>query len=102
MRDEIAWPFIPIQSNISIASAQGCYLTTTDGQQLLDAAGGAIVVNVGHGRKRVADAVARATQHCTYVIPPWLTPSRQALIHRLQSEWLSDGLNRVHLCSGGS
>jgi len=102
MRDEIAWPFIPIQSNISIASARGCYLTTTDGQQLLDAAGGAIVVNVGHGRKRVADAVARAIQHCTYIVPPWLTPSREALMRRLQSEWLSDGLNRVHLCSGGS
>ncbi len=100
--DSIAWPFVPADRNVSIASASGCYLTTTTGQRLLDAAGGAIVVNVGHGRQSVVDAVAEATQHCTYVVPPWLTPSREALMRRLQSDWLRDGLNRVHLCSGGS
>jgi adenosylmethionine-8-amino-7-oxononanoate aminotransferase len=95
------WPFVPAQRNINIARAEGAYLYTTDGQRLLDAAGGAIVANIGHGRLEVADAVAQATQEATYVVPPWLTPSRERLLKRLP-DWLPDPFTRVHLACGGS
>ena len=50
------WPFLQSTRDIHVTGAEGAYLFTKNGP-LLDAAGGAIVVNVGHGRQEVADAV---------------------------------------------
>ena len=36
----------------------GCYILTSDGRRILDAAGSAAVVSIGHGRAEVADAMA--------------------------------------------
>ena len=38
--------------------AHGSTIRAADGREYLDAAGGAVVVNVGHGRQSIADAVA--------------------------------------------
>jgi len=84
-----------------IASTQGNYLVTPDGQQILDAAAGAIVANIGHGRAEVVEAAARALQNLTYVVPPFATEERIRLIERLTSSWLP-GLTRVGFTSGGS
>ena len=97
----INWPFIP-SNTLEIVSAQGVYLTTADGRQILDAAGGAIVTNIGHGRERVVEKVAEATRNTTYVVPPWITPSRRALVEALTEHWLPPELNHIHVTSGGS
>ena len=60
------WNFLKGKS-LSIARAEGACLYTSEGQEIIDGAGGAIVCNVGHGRPRVADAVRRATLDCSYV-----------------------------------
>ena len=39
-------------------SGDGAYITDQSGRRYLDAAGGAIVVGIGHGRRAVADAAA--------------------------------------------
>jgi taurine--2-oxoglutarate transaminase len=98
---ELRWPFLPSR-NISIQRADGVYLYDDKGKEIIDAAGGAIVVNVGHGRQRVADAVAKATKDYSYVVPPWLTPSRQAMLDALAEHWLPEHLTRVHCTSGGT
>ena len=95
------WNFLKGKS-LSIASAEGACLYTSEGQEIIDVAGGAIVSNVGHGRPRVADAVRRATLDCSYVVPPWLTPSRESLIETLRENWLPKSLTRAHFTSGGS
>ena len=95
------WTFLR-GGTLSIARAKGIYLYTSDGKQIIDAAGGAIVANVGYGRDRVADAVAKATRDCSYVVPPWVTPSREALITELRGYWLPERLTRAHFTSGGS
>ncbi len=97
----VNWPFLRT-ANPTIVRAQGPYLFSADGQRILDAAGGAIVANIGHGRERVAARVAEATRECTYVVPPWVTPSRQALAEALTRDWLPPGLGRIHVTSGGS
>ena len=97
---KLNWPFLP-NRNLSIERAEGVYLHTADGKKIIDAAGGAIVVNVGHGRARVADAVAKATKEVSYVVPPWLTPSRRAMLDALE-QWLPGRFTRVHCTSGGS
>lgn len=97
---EMHWPFITGR-NFQISKAEGACLFTPQGQTIIDAAGGAIVVNVGHGRQRVADAVAAATVETSYVVPPWITPSRQALLEALAG-WLPPQLTQVHCTSGGT
>ncbi len=98
---ELSWPFLKGR-NIYIERAEGVYLYNNEGRQILDAAGGAIVANVGHGRERVAEAVARATRDYSYVVPPWLTPSREAMVKELGDHWLPPELTRVHCTSGGT
>jgi adenosylmethionine-8-amino-7-oxononanoate aminotransferase len=98
---DVAWPFVPAPMP-EIVSASGVYLTRADGQQILDAAGGAIVTNIGHGRERVVEKVAEATRQTTYVVPPWITPSRRALVEALQAHWLPETLPHIHMTSGGS
>jgi adenosylmethionine-8-amino-7-oxononanoate aminotransferase len=87
---------------VAIARTEGPWLVTADGRRIYDAAGGAIVANVGHGRAEVADAVREALATETYVVPPFATPSRLRLTERLQTRWLPPGLTRCLFASGGS
>lgn len=96
------YPFVPLGGDVTIGRAEGAYLHTGDGRRVLDAAGGAIVTNIGHGRAEVAEAVAEATLREGYVVPPWLTPSRSRLVERLQADWLPRAFNHMHLTCGGS
>jgi len=82
--------------------AEGCTLHLADGRTLIDAGGGAVAVNIGHGRAEVADAVAEATRRVSYVLPPWVTEERIALVELLRERWLPEGLTRVGFTSGGS
>jgi adenosylmethionine-8-amino-7-oxononanoate aminotransferase len=47
--------------------AEGVWIEDSDGRRYLDAAGGAIVVNVGHGDRRVTDAIAQQVSRVQYV-----------------------------------
>ena len=96
------WPFLPGRDVPCIVAAEGAVLRDDRGREILDAAGGAIVTNVGHGRAEVAEALAREARERTYVLPPWSTPSREALAARLKAHWLPPSLDRVYFASGGS
>lgn len=98
---DVHWPFIPAAMP-EIVSTEDVYLIDAQGRRILDAAGGAIVSNIGHGRERVVAKVAEATRQTTYVVPPWLTPSRRALVGVLEQHWLPAALPHIHLTSGGS
>lgn len=47
-------------------SGDGPYITDSNGRRYLDAAGGAIVVGIGHGRRAVADAAAAQMAKIAY------------------------------------
>jgi adenosylmethionine-8-amino-7-oxononanoate aminotransferase len=98
------YPFVsrPGAQPLQIERAEGAYLITPDGRRILDAAGGAIVSNVGHGRSEVSDAFARGAAELSYAVPPFATPSRVALLERLRASWLPDALTRAAFTSGGS
>ena len=100
----VTWPFATFASMppVRIERAKGAYLYDASGREILDAAGGAIAVNVGHGRLEVANAMRDAAVQCSYAVPPWLTPQRERLIERLLADWLPPGLTRVHLTASGS
>ena len=50
-----------------ISHGDGIYLYDTQGRRYLDASGGPIVVNVGHGHAEIAQAMARQAQSAAYV-----------------------------------
>lgn len=102
MNDQDLWPFVPGRGSVRVVRAEGSWLEQADGRRILDAAGGAIVTNIGHGRDEVAEALARATRELTYAVPPWSTPAREQLVATLREHWLPAPLRRVYLASGGS
>jgi adenosylmethionine-8-amino-7-oxononanoate aminotransferase len=53
--------------------AEGSTIWDADGRAYLDAAGGAIVVNVGHGRRSVAEAMAEQAGRMAYAHPSAFT-----------------------------
>ena len=102
-RGDRRFAFVPgANTGPTIVASDGVYLHSSDGRRILDGAGGAIVGNIGWGRREVADAVAAAMSTGGYVIPLWPTPNRLALIDRLVERWLPAGLSQVFFTSGGS
>ena len=98
-----SFSFIPsAEAPPVVERAEGCTLYFDDGREVIDAGGGAVAVNIGHGRAEVAAAVAHATQRVSYVIPPWVTEERIALVETLRERWLPPELSQVALVSGGS
>jgi adenosylmethionine-8-amino-7-oxononanoate aminotransferase len=100
--DASRYSFIPGPGGPTIVGGQGAWLHTADGRRILDGAGGAIVANVGYGRREVAAAVHDVMATGAYVHPLWPTPSRLALVDRLRARWLPEHLSHVFFTSGGS
>jgi len=84
-----------------IDHAEGAWLHTADGRKILDAAGGAVVTNIGQGREEIAQLMAEEVRRANYVVPIWSTPQRQRLVERL-ARWTPPGLTRFFFTSGGS
>lgn len=86
-----------------ISGAQGCWLTTNDGDRLLDGMSGLWCVNVGYGREEIVEAVARQMRQlafyntffqCTH---PLATEFAQALAEQAPAH-----MNRVFFTNSGS
>ena len=84
----------------TVVGGEGSHLITDDGRRILDGAAGAIVGNIGWGRREVAEAMAAAAS--AYAVPLWPTPSRLALIDELVEHWLPAEFGHVFFTSGGS
>jgi len=85
-----------------VQQASGIYMINKDGKRFIDGPGGMWCVNVGHGRKEIADAMAEQVARLGYV-SPW-TASTEAsvlLAERLAAEAPGD-LNTVFYSTGGS
>lgn len=50
-----------------ISHGEGIYIYDTDGKRYLDGSGGPLVVNVGHGRTEIVEAMQRQAQAAAYV-----------------------------------
>jgi adenosylmethionine-8-amino-7-oxononanoate aminotransferase len=101
--DTTRYAFVPGgMQQPTIIGGSGCVLHSDDGRAILDAAGGAIVGNVGWGRTEVGAAAGAAMSACGYVIPMWPTPHRLELRDRLVERWLPEGFTNVYFTSGGS
>ena len=94
--------FVPHSVPLQVARAEGAYLYTPEGRSILDAAGGAIVANIGYGQEEIAEVAAETLKDIGYILPIWATPQKVALLARLRESWLPAGLTRASIVSGGS
>ncbi|GAA0936266.1 aspartate aminotransferase family protein [Virgisporangium aurantiacum] len=85
-----------------IVRGEGAYIWDAHGKRYLDGLAGLFVVQVGHGRQELADAMAKQAGELAY-FPIWsyAHPSAIALAERLATLAPGD-LNRVFFTAGGS
>jgi adenosylmethionine-8-amino-7-oxononanoate aminotransferase len=81
---------------------KGCVLTDIHGREVFDGMSGAWVVNIGHGRTEIADAMAEQAKRLAYASAfNFLTEPAIRLSEKLAG-LAPAPLERVFLCSGGA
>ena len=86
-----------------ITSAEGMYVTDSDGNKFLDAIAGLWCVNIGHGRREMADAISDQVMKMQYYNPFGHSTNEPAAE---LGAWLANhapgSLNHVYYTTGGS
>ncbi|WP_158965722.1 aspartate aminotransferase family protein [Chachezhania sediminis] len=86
-----------------ITNAEGVFLTDSDGERILDAMAGLWCVNIGYGRKELADVAARQMNELPYYNTFFQTTHIPAIDLAERLARLAPGnLNHVMFASGGS
>src|SRR5512140_3515350 len=83
-------------------SASGSYIVAEDGKRYLDAAGGAVVVNIGHGVAEIAQAVAEQMKTLAYVNGTQFTHQAVEDLAAELAEILPGSLKYSYFLSSGS
>ncbi len=86
---------------IAVDHAEGVYLYTPEGQRILDFNSQLMSVNIGHGDRRVVDAITAQAMKLQYVQPAFATEIRARLGAKL-AEILPGDLNKVFFTLGGA
>src|SRR3954463_7653845 len=86
---------------IAIDHAEGVYLYTPEGDRILDFNSQLMSVNIGHGDRRVIDAITEQATKLQYVQPAFATEPRARLGAKL-AEILPGDLDKVFLTLGGA
>jgi adenosylmethionine-8-amino-7-oxononanoate aminotransferase len=84
------------------ARGEGCYLIDDQGARYLDAAGGVAVNVIGHGERRITDAIAAHADEVNYVYGAAFTSPWQEQLARIVAGVTPLSDPRVFFCSGGS
>src|SRR6478735_3352668 len=86
---------------IAIDHAEGVYLYTPEGQRILDFNSQLMSVNIGHGDRRVIDAITEQATKLQYVQPAFATEIRARLGAKL-AEILPGDMDKVFFTLGGA
>ncbi|HLJ60485.1 MAG TPA: aminotransferase class III-fold pyridoxal phosphate-dependent enzyme [bacterium] len=81
---------------------EGCRLIDARGRTYLDGLSGLYVVNVGHGRREIGEAMARQAQELAYVSAASYTTLPTVQLADVLASLTPGDLNRFLFCSGGS
>jgi adenosylmethionine-8-amino-7-oxononanoate aminotransferase len=82
--------------------ARGVWITDGQGHRLLDGSGGPLVVNVGHGREEIAQAVAEQIRRCAYVHPTMFTTGPVETLAGRLADRAPAGIERFYFMGSGS
>ena len=86
---------------IAIDHAEGVYLYTPEGRRILDFNSQLMSVNIGHGDRRVIDAITEQAMKLQYVQPAFATEIRGRLGKKL-AEIMPGDLDKVFFTLGGA
>jgi len=86
---------------IAIDRAEGVYLYTPEGRRILDFNSQLMSVNIGHGDRRVIDAITAQANRLQFVQPAFATEIRARLGAKL-AEILPGDMNKVFFTLGGA
>src|SRR6187397_981638 len=86
---------------IAIDHAEGVYLYTPEGERILDFNSQLMSVNIGHGDRRVIDAITAQATKLQYVQPAFATEVRAQLGAKL-AEILPGDMDKVFFTLGGA
>ena len=77
-------------SPVAVDRGEGVYLYGVDGRRWIDFSSQLMCVNIGHGDKRVAEAIARQAERLPYLSPLHAFEGRARLGRRLADLWPGD------------
>ncbi len=81
---------------------EGIYLFDAGGRKYIDAVGGAVVINIGHGVQEVVKAMARqASELCFAHVGRFSNPAQEELAEKVL-KMAPRGMGRIYFTSGGS
>src|SRR3990172_12538931 len=86
---------------IAIDHAEGVYIYTPEGRRILDFNSQLMSVNIGHGDRRVIDAITAQAMKLQYVQPAFATEIRGRLGKKL-AEIMPGDLDKVFFTLGGA
>jgi len=86
---------------IAIDHAEGIYLYTPEGKRIIDFNSQLMSVNIGHGDRRVIDAITAQAQKLQFVQPAFVTEPRARLGEKL-SQILPGDMDKVFFVLGGA
>ena len=86
---------------IAIDRAEGVYLYTPEGRRILDFNSQLMSVNIGHGDRRVVDAITEQATRLQYVQPAFATEIRARLGQKL-AEIMPGDMDKVFFTLGGA
>src|SRR4026207_631742 len=96
-----SWSIQGAVDPIAIDRAEGGYLYTPEGRRILDFNSQLMSVNIGHGDRRVIDAITEQATKLQYVQPAFATEIRARLGAKL-AEILPGDLDKVFFTLGGA
>ena len=96
-----SWSIQGALDPIAIDHAEGIYLYTPEGTRIIDFNSQLMSVNIGHGDRRVVDAIAAQATKLQYVQPAFTTEIRARLGAKL-AEILPGDLDKVFFTLGGA
>ncbi len=86
---------------IPMVRGEGIYFWDADGKRYIDMNSQLMCVNIGHGDKRVIDAIKRQADELAYAGPGMATPVR-ARVGKMLAELTPGDLNRFFFTLGGA
>jgi len=96
-----SWSMQGALDPIAIDRAEGVYLYTPEGRRILDFNSQLMSVNIGHGDRRVVDAITEQALKLQYVQPAFATEIR-ARLGKKMAEIMPGDLDKVFFTLGGA
>jgi adenosylmethionine-8-amino-7-oxononanoate aminotransferase len=85
-----------------VTHGDGIYLYDKNGKQYIDGSGGALVVNIGHGRNEIFQRMTDQMSRVGYVHGSQFTTASIEEYARALGEVLPKGLDKIYFLSGGA